>query len=95
MPKVLRALVDATAFGSRTIVEQFGKEGVPIDGVIGRGGIFRKCPFIMQVTADVLGMPIKVAAAEQAVALRARMFAAFAAGVYKNVFDAQKLLQTL
>jgi len=89
-PKIFRALVEATAFGSRAIVEQFRREGVPIDTVIGLGGISRKSPFVMQVTADVLGMPIKVAASEQAVALGAGMFAAVAAGVYKNVSDAQK-----
>ena len=54
------------------------------------GGIARKSPFVMQVTADILGMPIKVAASEQAVALGAGMFAAVAAGVYPNVSDAQK-----
>jgi len=89
-PKIFRALVEATAFGSRAIVEQFRKEGVPIDGVIALGGIPRKNPFVMQVTTDVLGMPIKVAASDQTVALGAGMFAAVAAGVYKNVIDAQK-----
>ncbi len=89
-PKIFRALVEATAFGSRAIVEQFRKEGVPIDAVIALGGISRKSPFVMQVTADVLGMPIKVAASDQTVALGAGMFAAVAAGVYKNVSDAQK-----
>lgn len=89
-PKIFRALVEATAFGSRAIVEQFRKEGVPMDTVIALGGIPRKNPFVMQVTADVLGMPIKVAASDQAVALGAGMFAATAAGVYRNVEDAQK-----
>jgi L-ribulokinase len=89
-PKIFRALVESTAFGSRAIVEQFRKEGVPIDGVIALGGIARKSPFVMQVTADILGMPIKVAASDQTVALGAGMFAAVAAGVYKNVAEAQK-----
>jgi L-ribulokinase len=89
-PKIFRALVEATAFGSRAIVDQFRKEGVPIDAVIALGGISRKSPFVMQVTADVLGMPIKVAASDQTVALGAGMFAAVAAGVYRNVSDAQK-----
>ena len=65
-PKIFRALVEATAFGSRAIVEQFRKEGVPINAVIAQGGIARKSPFVMQVTADVLGMPIRVAASDQA-----------------------------
>jgi L-ribulokinase len=89
-PKVFRALVEATAFGSRAIVEQFRKEGVPINAVIAEGGIARKSPFVMQVTADILGMPIKVAASDQAVALGAGMLAAVAGGVYGSVSDAQK-----
>ncbi len=89
-PRVFRALVEATAFGSRAIVEQFGKEGVKINSVIALGGIARKSPFVMQVTADVLGMPIRVAASEQACALGAAMFAATAAGVHPSIPAAQK-----
>ena len=88
--KVFRALVEATAFGSRAIVEQFRREGIPIDAVIAMGGIARKSPFVMQVTADVLGMPIRVVASDQACALGAGMFAAVAAGVYPTVPAAQK-----
>ncbi len=88
-PKIFRALVEATAFGSRAIVEQFRKEGVPINAVIAMGGIARKSPFVMQVTADVLGMPINVVASDQACALGAAMFAAVAAGVYPSVSAAQ------
>jgi L-ribulokinase len=89
-PRIFRALVEATAFGSRAIVEQFRKEGVPINTVIALGGIPRKNPFVMQVTADVLGMPIRVVASEQACALGAGMFGAVAAGIYPNVGAAQK-----
>jgi L-ribulokinase len=89
-PRVFRALVEATAFGSRAIVEQFRREGVRISEVIALGGIAKKSPFVMQVTADVLGMPIKVAASEQTCALGAGMLAAVAAGIYKTVPDAQK-----
>jgi len=89
-PRVFRALVEATAFGSRAIVEQFRKEGVPINAVIAEGGIARKSPFVMQVTADILGMPIRVVASDQAVALGAAMLAAVAAGVYPNTSAAQK-----
>ena len=90
VPKIFRALVEATAFGSRAIVDQFRKEGVPINGVIALGGISRKSPFVMQVTADILGMPIRVAASDQTVALGAGMFAAVAAGIYPNVAEAQR-----
>ncbi len=89
-PRVFRALVEATAFGSRAIVEQFRKEGVTIGSVIALGGIARRSPFVMQITADVLGMPIKVVASEQACALGAGMFAAVAAGIYPSVTEAQK-----
>ena len=89
-PKIFRALVEATAFGSRAIVEQFRKEGVPINAVIAQGGIARKSPFVMQVTADILGMPIRVVASDQACALGAGMLAAAAGGVYPSVTEAQK-----
>jgi L-ribulokinase len=89
-PKIFRALVEATAFGSRAIVEQFRKEGVPINAVIAQGGIARKSPFVMQVTADILGMPIRVATSDQACALGAGMLAAVAAGVHPSVSAAQK-----
>jgi L-ribulokinase len=89
-PKVFRALVEATAFGSKAIVEQFRKEGVAIASVIALGGIAKKSPFVMQTTADVLGMPIKVVASEQACALGAGMFGAVAAGVHTTVGEAQK-----
>ncbi|HET6451901.1 MAG TPA: ribulokinase [Spirochaetia bacterium] len=89
-PKVFRALVEATAFGSRAIVEQFRKEGVAVSGIIALGGIARKSPFVMQVTADILGMPIRVVTSDQACALGAGMLAAVAGGVYGSVPDAQK-----
>jgi L-ribulokinase len=89
-PGIFRALVEATAFGSRAIVDQLRKEGVAINAVIAQGGIARKSPFVMQVTADVLGMPIRVVASDQACALGAGMLAAVAGGVYPNVGAAQK-----
>jgi len=89
-PRIFRALVEATAFGSRAIVEQFRKEGVAINAVIAEGGIARKSPFVMQVTADILNMPIKVVASDQACALGAGMLAAAAGGIYRSVPEAQK-----
>jgi L-ribulokinase len=89
-PRIFRALVEATAFGSRAIVEQFRKEKVPISALIAQGGIARKSPFVMQVTADVMGMPIRVVASDQACALGAGMLAAVAAGVHPSVPAAQK-----
>lgn len=88
-PRIFRALVEATAFGSRAIVDRFREEGLTINQVIAQGGIPGKNDFVMQVTADVLGMPIKVVRSNQAVALGAAMFAAVAAGVYSDVSAAQ------
>jgi L-ribulokinase len=88
-PRLFRALVEATAFGSKAIVDRFREEGVEIREVIAQGGIPGKNEFVMQVSADVLGMPIKVVRSDQAVALGAAMFGAVAAGKYSDVFEAQ------
>jgi L-ribulokinase len=88
-PRIFRALVEATAFGSKAIVERFRSEGVRIDSVIGIGGIALKSPFVMQTLSDVLEMPIRVCRTDQACALGAAMFAATAAGLYSRVEDAQ------
>lgn len=89
---VFRALVEATAFGSKAIVDRFLENGVEIKEVIGIGGISLKSPFVMQILSDVLGMPIKVAKTEQACAFGAAMFAAVAAGLYPKVEDAQNAM---
>ena len=81
--------MEATAFGARAIVDRFIAEGVAIKQVIAMGGIAKKNPFVMQVTADVLKMPIKVVQSEQACALGAAIFAAAAAGLYPSVYEAQ------
>jgi L-ribulokinase len=88
-PLLFRALVEATAYGSKAIVDRFIENGVEIKEIIGIGGISLKSPFVMQTMADVLNMPIKVAKAEQACAFGASMFAAVVAGVYEKVEDAQ------
>lgn len=93
-PRIFRALVEATAFGSRAIVERMRNEGVRIDNAIGIGGIALKSPFIMQTLSNVLDMPIKVCKTEQACALGAGMFAATAAGLYSKVEDAQQALNS-
>ncbi len=89
-PRIFRALVEATAFGSRAINDRFISEGVRIDGVIALGGVAKKSPFVMQIVADVLDMPIKIARSEQACALGSAMAAAVVAGVYANTSEAQK-----
>lgn len=91
-PRIFKALVEATCFGSRKIVDRFLEEGIPIKKVVALGGVAKKSPFVMQVMADVLNMPIKVAKSEQTPALGAAMLAATAAGVYKTVEDAKKAM---
>ena len=88
-PRIFRALVEATAFGSKAINDRFIYEGIRIDGVIALGGVAKKSKLVMQIVADVLDMPIKVARSEQACALGTAMAAAVAAGVYENLGEAQ------
>jgi len=89
-PRIFRALVEATAFGAKKIVDRFREEGVPIHGVIALGGVPKKAPFVMQVLSDVLNIPIKVAQSEQAVALGSAMAAATVAGIYPTIEMAQE-----
>ena len=91
-PHIFKALVNAICFGSKEIVNRFEEEGVKINSVIGIGGVARKSPFIMQTLANVLNMPIKVAASDEAPALGAAIYAAVAAGLYPNVIEASKKL---
>lgn len=91
-PLIFKSLVEATAFGSKAIVDRFLENGIEIESVIGIGGISLKSPFVMQTLADVLGMPIKVARAEQACAFGAAMFASVAAGIHPNIASAQKAM---
>ena len=91
-PGIFKALVEATAFGSKMINERFISEGIRIDGVIAIGGVAKKNPFVMQIVADVLNMPIKVAASEQTCALGSAMAAAVVSGVYRDIPSAQKAM---
>lgn len=93
-PHIYRALVEATAFGTKAIVDRFVSEGLKIDNIIGIGGIALKSPFVMQTMSDVLNMPIKVCNTDQACALGAAMFAATAAGVYTRIEDAIKAMNS-
>lgn len=91
-PKIYRALAEATAFGSRAIIEQFKSSGLEIEEIIAIGGIPKKSPLVMQILADVLNMPVKVAKSVQSVALGAAIFGSVAAGYYKNIYEAQEKL---
>jgi len=91
-PRVFRALAEATCFGARNIVERFRSEGVPVEGLIGIGGVAKKSPYIMQMMTDVLQMPIRIHQFEHTCALGAAMFAATVAGIYPKVEDAMEAM---
>ena len=94
--EIYRALIEATAFGARVIMERFEEYGVKVNEVIACGGIPEKNPFVMQVYADVLGRTIKISYSSQTPALGAAIFGAVAAGYeksgYRNVEEAQKAI---
>lgn len=91
-PEVFRALVEATAFGARAIIERFRSEGVAIDSVVVIGGISKKSDFIVQLCADVWNCPVDVLESEQSCALGAAIFAAKVGGAYPDVASAQAAL---
>jgi L-ribulokinase len=91
-PKIFRSLVEASCFGAKKIVDRFLEERIPIKGVVALGGVAKKSPFIMQMMADVLNMPIKVVQSEQACALGAAIFGAVAAGAYKDTPTAMEAM---
>ncbi|MBZ5857518.1 ribulokinase [Flavihumibacter profundi] len=87
-PRILRALIESTCFGAKAIVDRFNEQGVPVKGLIGLGGVAKKSPYIMQVMADVMQMPIRIHRSEQTCAAGAAMFAATAAGIFSRVEEA-------
>jgi L-ribulokinase len=87
--EIYRALVEATAFGARVIVERLAEHGVPIDRVVCCGGIAEKNDLFMQIYADVLGRPIAIAGSPQTPALGAALSAAVAAGGHATFESAQ------
>ena len=90
--QIFKTLVEATAFGSRAIMEHLAKEGVRVDRIIGVGGISLKSPYVMQTLSDIMGVPIKVAVAQQAGALGAAICAAVAADLFSTMESASESL---
>lgn len=90
--EIYRALIEATAFGTKEIVENFRRNGVPVNEFYASGGISQKNAMMMQIYADVLNMPVKIAGSLQGPALGSAIFAAVAAGKenggYDNIFEA-------
>jgi L-ribulokinase len=84
---IYRALIEATAYGTRMIVENYRANGVAVDEFYASGGISQKDPMAMQIYADVLNMPIKIAGSGQGPALGSAIFAAVAAGAAVGGYD--------
>ena len=82
-----RALLEATAFGTRTIVETFNTSGVPVTEFVVAGGLLKN-PQLMQMYADVLNLPLSTIASDQGPALGSAIHAAVAAGLYPSVGQA-------
>ena len=97
--EIHRALVEATAYGTRKIIETFRESGVPVEEFYASGGIAQKSPMVMQIYADIINMPIKIAGSTQGPALGSAIFGAVAAGKekggYDSVFDAAKVMGKL
>jgi len=93
-PRIFRSLVEATAYGSRAIVERFRAQQIRIDSAIAIGGVAKKSRFVMQTVADVMNLEVTVAAGDQTVALGAAMFAAAAAGVHPSISQAQRAMSS-
>jgi len=91
--EIYRALIEATAFGARVIVERMGQYGIKVEEVVCCGGISEKNDLLLQIYADVLGMPMKISASNQACALGSAIFGAVVAGKsaggFASVEDAQ------
>jgi L-ribulokinase len=97
--EIYRALIEATAYGTRVIVEAFQKNGVPVNEMVACGGLPEKNKLLMQIYADVTGRELKVTASKQTPALGSAMFGAVAAGKavggYDTIFDAARYMARL
>lgn len=83
--EIYRALIEASAFGAKVIIDLIKNSGTSINSVVVSGGISRKNPFLMQVYADVLGCPLEVCGSAQAAAQGSAVYAAAAGGLYPDV----------
>ncbi len=97
--EIYRALIEATAYGTRMIIDTFHSNGVPVNELYAAGGIAEKNPFIMQLYADVTNREIKISGSPQAPALGSAMFGAVAAGRkrggYDSIFEAAKVMSRI
>jgi L-ribulokinase len=86
-PEIYRALIEATAYGTRVIIEGFEARGVAVNDIVAAGGLPEKNKLLMQIYADVTGREFKVVGSAQAPAVGAAMHAAVAAGKAAGGFD--------
>jgi L-ribulokinase len=86
-----RALLEATAFGTRTIIDTFDLAGVPVNELIIAGGLLKN-PFLMQVYADVTNMPLSTIASSEGPAVGSAIHAAVAAGAYRDIHTAAEAM---
>jgi L-ribulokinase len=93
--EVYRALIEATAFGARAIIERFTEFGIPVEKVVNCGGIAEKNDLFMQIYADVLGRPMLIAGSPQTPALGAAISASVAAGSSTGGYDTFEEAQTV
>jgi L-ribulokinase len=97
--EIYRALIEATAFGTRVIVEAFTRSGVAVDEIVATGGLPDRNRLLMQIYADVTGREVKVARSRQTSALGSAMFGAVAAGKaaggYDTIFEASRAMAHL
>lgn len=84
-PDIYRALIEATAYGTRIIIDSFEERGIHVNELIAAGGLPEKNAMLRQIYADVTGRAFKLAGSAQAPALGSAMHAAVAAGVYPNI----------
>ena len=93
--EIYRALIEATAYGARAIIERIREYGVPIDRVVCAGGIAEKNPLLMQIYADVTGCTMQVAGSSQACALGSAVSAAVLAGAHPDFPAAQEAMTSI
>jgi L-ribulokinase len=87
-----RALLEATAFGTRVIVEAFERAGVPVERIVACGGLPQRNRLLLQIYADVLGRPVEVAGSQQAPALGSAMFGAVVGGTHASIREASRAM---
>jgi L-ribulokinase len=98
-PEIYRALIEATAFGTRVIIDAFESAGVAVSDIVACGGLPQRNELLMQIYADVTGRDFSIAASTQTPALGAAIFAAVAAGAdlggYDSIVDASRQMAQL